>query len=266
MTGVIKRSNIQSLEDEIAALEAEQGVVDEEKVEQEAASTEQVETKQEVTLSKEEETFKKRYGDLRRLSQQQADEIKRLKEATPAQATAAPTTAAEAKKWAEANPAAAAVIKALALEEVTKTYDPSVKELDSFRKEVETERAQGRILKVHPDFSEITASDEFHTWAESQPARVQDLIYDGGADDVIWALSAYKAQAKNAKYDPDKEAAKAVVKKGSTATPKDDGNKTYVKESDVEKMSATEYAEKEDLITAAMREGRFVYDRSGAAR
>jgi hypothetical protein len=265
MTGIVKRSNVQSLEEEIASLEAEQGVLDEEGVVTKEETPPQENKQGDIPLGKEEETFKKRYGDLRRLSQQQAEKIKELEKA-PAKASQTPTTANEAKKWAEANPAAAAVIKALALEELKSNFDPSVKELDSFKKEVETERAQNKILKVHSDFTEVTTSDEFHTWANNQPTRVQDLIFDGDADDVIWAISAYKEQAKNAKRNPDKEAAQAIVKKSSTPTPKDDGNKTYMKESDIERMTANEYAEKEAEILVAQREGRLIYDRSGAAR
>jgi len=41
---------------------------------------------------------------------------------------------------------------------------------------------------------------------------------------------------------------------------------SYIKESDVQKMSAKEYERKSDSIMEAIRSGKFIYDVSGSAR
>ena len=43
-------------------------------------------------------------------------------------------------------------------------------------------------------------------------------------------------------------------------------NISYIKESDVQKMSAKEYERKSDSIMEAIRSGKFIYDVSGSAR
>lgn len=265
MTQLIQRSNgsIEALEAEIEALEKEAGIINEEVEEEEVVEEKAVEPQ---PLSKEEETFKKRYADLRRLQQKQADELKELKAKLASGKTQElPIDKESAEKWARENPKAASVIRALVLEQMDTKVTPDMDRLKTMQEEVEKEREQARIRKAHPDFDDIVALDEFHTWAESQPKRVQDLIYDGTADDVIWAIGAYKKETSTPTKEHNK-AAEAVVKGGSKTAPKEDSGKTLYRESEVAKMSLTEYAKHEEAISKAIREGRFSYDLSGAAR
>ncbi len=250
--------NIASLEEEIAALEAQEGVVNEEK--QETVQPAPQEPTQPTTP--EEGNWQKRYGDLRKLDQKKADEIKTLRaeiEALKAKPQNSPLNAESVKKWVQENPQAAAVIKALALDEV----GPKFKEVEALQEQVRQDKDRVRVLKAHPDFDEIVNSDEFHSWADKQPKRVQDLIYGSDADDAIWAVGAFKEAT--AKGDNGKNAA-TVIKKGSATEPKGAEGGKYLRESEIEAMSLSEYEKRQDEIAEAQKSGRIIYDLSGAAR
>jgi hypothetical protein len=53
---------------------------------------------------------------------------------------------------------------------------------------------------------------------------------------------------------------------GSKRSQPSERNNDVIYESDVERMSSAEYEKKQDLIIAAIRSGKFVYDKSGHAR
>lgn len=263
MSYVTPRS-IQNLEDEIAELE--KGTTPQEVIEEKPVVEEVVPAGE--TLTKEEETWKKRYSDLRRSSQKQADEVKRLAaEVENLSKTKASeldlSSPEEAAKWAKENPHAASIIRALANEQVVNTA-PKSDDVAAIRNELEKNKQEARILKVHPDFEDITSDDKFHDWAETQTQSVQKLIYEGDAEDVIWALSLYKKEEGSEGTNPKREAAKSVVSKVSSA-PAEGGKKAFT-ESQVQKMSMSEYEKNEVAIQESMRNGSFVYDLSGAAR
>jgi hypothetical protein len=254
MNQILSRS-VQRLEDELKELEVEP------QVEKEEEETEQVEAPSSV-LTKEEETFKKRYSDLRRHNQKILDDLKEAQNRIDQleRSKSGLPSPEEAAAWAKANPKAAAIIRALATEQVS-TIAPKNEELLAIQNELERTKQEAKIKKVHPDFEEITADDKFHDWAETQPEGIQNLVYGGSADDVIWAINQYKKE----KVNPKKEAAKAVVNKGTTVAPENTGKGRFT-ESMVARMSMSEYEKNAAAIQEAMANGTFVYDLSGAAR
>ena len=54
--------------------------------------------------------------------------------------------------------------------------------------------------------------------------------------------------------------------KNSRSKPQENEATTYLKESQVQKMSAQEYEKNSDEIMEAIRSGKFIYDVSGSAR
>lgn len=267
--------SVKKLEDEIAELEKLQAGDtspeeeeedlggEEEEVLQDTPQEDVVEEEEEV-LSKEEASFKKRYSDLRRHNQKVADELKEANEALATlkkqKASAGLPSAEEAESWAKENPKAAAIIRAIALEQNSPTYE----ELSDIKEKLNRKEQEARILKAHPDFEEITAEDEFHDWADKQPERVQSLIYSKDADEVSWAITLYK-DSKGVKPNFKKEAAKSVSTKSNSAEPKTQGKGRFT-ESQVSRMSMQEYETNEDAINKSIKDGTFVYDLSGAAR
>jgi anti-sigma28 factor (negative regulator of flagellin synthesis) len=71
---------------------------------------------------------------------------------------------------------------------------------------------------------------------------------------------------KKDKPKSERAAAKSVSTKDSRSKPQQDETSTYIKESEVQRMSAQEYEKHSDEIMEAIRSGKFVYDVSGSAR
>jgi len=247
------------LEEEIAELEkASSGIIEQTK----EVQYQEPEPKEEV--SQEEETFKKRYGDLRRHSQKQIQDLKneidKLKEGLQNQNNAGLPSNEDLKTWIKENPKAAAIIRGIKAED-----DVPVKELSSVKKEVEKIKQEAKIRKVHPDFDDIVGEDDFHNWANEQPSNVQNLIFHTmDADSIIWAINLYKTTKTSSKTNPSKEVAKAVTKTKSSEAPA--GTKQGFSESQIRAMSDEDFEKNEPAIQASMRDGSFVYDLSGAAR
>ena len=63
-----------------------------------------------------------------------------------------------------------------------------------------------------------------------------------------------------------KKAAASTVTKGTRTSIDAKGVSGQIKESDVSKMSTKEFEERQDEISEAMKNGKFVYDVSGSSR
>lgn len=280
-----KRLRMEEEEKEIARLEAIQKG---EEVEEEAAETE-VEEKQSVEasaeveekeedLSPEERSFKKRYGDLRRHMQEKEkewqDKFSQLENSLKNRNITPPKSDEDIEKWAKKYPDVASIVETIAAkkaQEMFKKADERLQEFDKVQYEAVRTRAENQIRKAHPDFDTLRDSDEFHKWAEAQPKWVQDALYENADDapSVVRVIDLYKVDkglTNNDKKRKVKEAASAVSAKSNRADVDADESSSYIKESDVAKMSASEFEKNADQINTAIRSGKFVYDISGKAR
>ena len=244
-------------------------------VEQEATEPEEAEP-----TTAEEKTFKKRYSDLRRHQQKQAEEFKTELDAMKRQLEQAtkkemklPKSDEDIEQWAADYPDVAAIVETIAMKkaaEQSTALEERMKAIDEMQTSATKEKAEAALMQMHPDFDEIRDSDDFHNWADEQPKWVQDALYDNDNDarSAARAIDLYKADMGISKSKPtkDKDAAKSVSTKNSRSKPQDDGTAAYLKESTVQKMSAQEYEAKSDEIMEAIRSGKFVYDVSGSAR
>ena len=244
-------------------------------VEQEATEPEEAEP-----TNAEEKTFKKRYSDLRRHQQKQAEDFKKEIDALKKQLGDAtqkemqlPKSDEDIEEWAKEYPDVAAIVETIATKkarEQASALEERVKAIDEMQISATKEKAEVELMRMHPDFGEIRDSDDFHDWAEEQPKCVQDALYDNDNDAraAARAIDLYKADKGIGKEKPksNKDAAKSVSTKNSRSTPQKDEASSYLKESDVQKMSAQEYEKNSDEIMEAIRSGKFVYDISGSAR
>ena len=244
-------------------------------VEQESSEPEE-----EEPTNAEEKTFKKRYSDLRRHQQKQAEEFKEEIEKLKSQLNAAtkkemrlPKSDEDLESWAKQYPDVAAIVETIAIKKAKEQADSleeRMKVIDDMQYTAKKEKAEAELMRLHPDFDEIRDSDEFHEWAEEQPKWVQDALYenDNDAKSAARAIDLYKADKgmSSKKSASDKSAAKSVDSRRSRSKPQDDGSGTYMKESQVQKMSPQEYEAKSDEIMEAIRSGKFIYDVSGSAR
>ena len=228
----------------------------------------------------EEKTFKKRYSDLRRHQQKQAEEFKAELDAMKRQLEQAtkkemklPKSDEDIEQWAADYPDVAAIVETIAMKkarEQSSALEERVKFIDEMQLNATKEKAEAALMQMHPDFDEIRDSDDFHNWAEEQPKWVQDALYDNDNDarSAARAIDLYKADMGIAKSKPtkDKDAAKSVSTRNSRSRPQDDESSTYLKESQVQKMSPQQYEKMSDEIMEAIRSGKFIYDVSGSAR
>ena len=243
--------------------------------EQETAEPEEAEP-----TSAEEKTFKKRYSDLRRHQQKQADDFKKEIEALKKQLTDAtskemrlPKSDEDIEQWAADYPDVAAIVETIAMKkarEQSTALEERMKAIDELQTSATKEKAEAELMRIHPDFDEIRESDDFHNWADEQPKWVQDALYDNDNDarSAARAIDLYKADMGITKQKPrsDKDAAKSVSTKNSRSKPQQDESSTFLKESEVQRMSPQEYEKMSDEIMEAIRSGKFIYDVSGSAR
>jgi hypothetical protein len=243
-------------------------------VEQQAEETPQ---KEEPVLTKEEESFKKRYGDLRRHMQDKEQEFKleleklkgQLEKATKNELVL-PKSEQDIAAWAKKYPDVAGIIEAIAdkkAQERSSDIDKRLKEVEELRSQAKRDKAEAELMSLHPDYADIRSDDAFHTWAESQPKWVQDALYENVDDarSVARVIDLYKADkgiAKQKTTSSDKAAASSVNAR-TRNTPEADETKTYFRESQVNKMSTREYEKNADAIMDAIRSGKFIYDVSG---
>ena len=258
---------------------------DEEELEQlkkeHAGEAEEVEAEEAEPTSAEEKTFKKRYSDLRRHQQKQAEEFKAELAAMKSQLEKAtkkemklPKSDEDIETWAAEYPDVAAIVETIAMKkaaEQSTALEERMKAIDEMQTSATKEKAEAALMQMHPDFDEIRDSDEFHNWAEEQPKWVQDALYDNDNDarSAARAIDLYKADmgiAEAKKSKSGKDAAKSVTAKNTRNKPQEDESSTYLRESQVEKMSAHEYEKHADEIMEAIRSGKFIYDLSGSAR
>ena len=268
-----KYSNAEKREEEEAELEQmlkeQRGEVEE--------TTEEVE---EEPANAEEKTFKKRYSDLRRHQQKQAEEFKtelaelkrQLADATKKEMKL-PKSDEDIETWAKDYPDVAAIVETIAMKkasEQSSALEERIKAIDEMQMSATKEKAEAELMRLLPDFDEIRDSDEFHEWAESQPKWVQDALYenDNDARSAARAIDLYKADMgiSKKKTTSDKEAAKSVSARNSRSKPQENEEASYLKESEVQRMSAQEYENRSDEIMEAIRSGKFIYDVSGNAR
>jgi hypothetical protein len=272
-----KEEKIKKDEEELKQLLAEQ------KGETEEAKKAEEETKEEESLAPEEKTFKKRYGDLRRHNQEEKQKFEakiaelntQLAVATEAQIKL-PKSEEEISEWAQKYPDVSQIIETIAIkkaDERAKQVEDRVKEAEKIQEQASKEKAEAKLMQLHPDFDEIRNSDDFHDWADNQPNWVQKALYENDSDafSAARAIDLYKADKAKENVGKEKKskttkAASSVATKGSRTAPQTEDTKGAIKESDVQAMSGVEYEKNADKIMEAIQSGKFIYDISGSAR
>jgi hypothetical protein len=229
----------------------------------------------------EERTFKKRYGDLRRHSQKkesemqkQLDDMRQQLTQLTAKEIKLPKSEQELATWAAQYPDVAKIVESIAIKkakEQSAGIEERLKKIDEMEQKTLRERAEGELMRLHPDFDTIKEDDKFHEWVEQQPKWVQNALYENDNDAIsaARAIDLYKAdmgiRTPKAK-DSGREAAKEINTRSGRSAPVGENTEGVFYESQVQKMSAEQYEVVEAEIADAMRKGKFVYDISGNAR
>lgn len=253
-------------EQDIAELEKERDKTEEEIAEQQ----------EDESLNAEEKTFKKRYGDLRRHSQQkeenQANKIRQLEaqvESLAKKQMKMPKTEEEVEEWRKQYPDVAGVIETMVLKRLQdkdEEHNKTRQEIDELRHSLARDKAEVELARLHPDYDELRSDPNFHKWVEEQPKWVQDVLYENDTDflGAAKAIDLYKMETQAKPKRNNKGAAEAVNVSRRAQEPGEPGNKWS--ESRVQKLSQREYEKYEQEIEEAVNTGKFDYDISGAAR
>lgn len=259
--------------------EAELKKLTEANVEKPAASEDN--TEDDSNLSAEEKSFKKRYGDLRRHSQQQQlalqkqiDELRTQLTQSTEQQIKLPTNEEDLARWAQTYPDVAKIVETIAIKkakEQTAAMEQRFAALDEQEKLTAREKAELELLKLHPDFDTIRDTEDFHDWADEQPKWVQQALYENDTDAraAARAIDLYKVDRNIGKAKPKKEdtsAAQGIRTRSERSAPSGNDAEGVIYESQVAKMTSKQYEAFEEKIQAAMQSGKFVYDLSGNAR
>lgn len=237
----------------------------------------------EEPTSPEEKSFKKRYGDLRRHSQKQQaelqkqiDELRGQLEKTTKEQIRLPKSEEELSQWASEYPDVAKIVETIAIkkaQEQAKELEERMKKIDQMQYEATKQKAEAELMRLHPDFDKIREQEEFHNWVEDQPPWVQKVLYENETDakSAARVIDLYKVEMgitgtkKRSQKDDDREAARGFAT-GKGSGPDKGAESGYIKESEVDRMSAKEYEKRQDEIVAAIRAGKFIYDVTGPAR
>ena len=260
-----EEAELQQLEEERRSLLQEQKAEEEDKAETES-------------LAPEEKTFKKRYGDLRRHSQQKEEQLKEQIRALETQLSTAtreaiqlPKSDEEISEWSQKYPDVAKIVESIATkkaQELDSTIEKRLELIAEREADANRKRAEAELLQLHPDFDDIRNDEEFHGWVQEQPTWVQQALYENENDarSAARAIDLYKvdrniANKKESVQKADKAAAQAVSSRGqSTVADTKEAQSNQWRESDVAKMRPQEFAKNEEAIMQAIQSGNFIYD------
>ena len=260
-----EEAELQQLEEERRSLLQEQKAEEEDKAETES-------------LAPEEKTFKKRYGDLRRHSQQKEEQLKEQIRALETQLSTAtkeaiqlPKSDEEISEWSQKYPDVAKIVESIATkkaQELDSTIEKRLELIAEREADANRKRAEAELLQLHPDFDDIRNDEEFHGWVQEQPTWVQQALYENENDarSAARAIDLYKvdrniANKKESVQKADKAAAQAVSSRGqNTVADTKEAQSNQWRESDVAKMRPQEFAKNEEAIMQAIQSGNFIYD------
>ena len=218
--------------------------------------------------------YKKRYDDLKKHYDGRVNSFKSREEELLAEIRAnrpkykAPKSAEEIEAFKKEYPDVYGVVETVAhLRSSKETEDlkEEIKQLKELNQTVNKEKAEAKLARMHPDFEQIRESDEFHSWAESQPEAIKGWVYGNAtnAELASRAIDLFKQDTGKSKSKPelsgDLVAASEMVKvKNSKEIGY--GSKKIWTRSQIAAMSQSEFDKNEKAITEAMSEGRVIND------
>jgi len=245
--------------------------------EEEEVAIEATEEAEDKDLTREEKSFKKRYGDLRRhMGEKEAewkDKLETLEKRIKGESVVLPKSDQDIEEWANKYPDVAGIVETIATKKAKEMFslaESRFEELDAKEAEMSRVSAENAIREAHSDFDKLKESDNFHDWVDAQPKWAQDALYENSddPDSVIRIIDLYKIDNNLTKsdYSAKRKAAASAIKKGKKTKVVENDSKGSFTESQIAKMSASEYEKQEEEINNAIRSGKFIYDLSGPAR
>lgn len=217
--------------------------------------------------------YKKRYDDLKRYYDRKLGDWNAKEGDLKAQLQAnrpkytPPKSEEELKVFKEEYPDIYGVVETVSHLQSENQMSSLQEEVESLKKQnnaLAQREAQLELARIHPDFNNIKESDDFHSWADSQPMEIKSWIYENNSDGKL-AARAIDLYKKDRGFGLDKKTEKkaATQNQGADLLVKTNeqvqvpsSNEVVFNRSDIEKMSDAEFMEYEKQILKAQREGR----------
>jgi len=220
----------------------------------------------------EDRVFKKRYDDLKKhydsTINKHKDELKSLRTQLESSTTqfVPPKSKEELEAWRKEYPDVYDMVETIAMNKATtQTADleNKYKDLKLQQEQIAKEKAEVELLKLHPDFNDIRAKDDFHEWAEQQDPTIQSWLYENTSNSKLAAraIDLYKMDrgqstlTKKEEKDVKKEAAKAISKT-KKATDSDIPKKKIWTTTEIGNLKPHQFEKFEKEIDLARLEGR----------
>tara|TARA_R100001530_G_scaffold83109_1_gene57940 strand:+ start:1065 stop:1859 length:795 start_codon:yes stop_codon:yes gene_type:complete len=214
-----------------------------------------------VPLAEPNVNWKKRYDDMRTYHNRYVEKH-RSEEQVPD--LVPPQTLEELDKFKVQYPEVYNSMKAISRLESDgriRSVEDRLEDLQEKEEEAVQTNARAELLRRHPDFDDLTKSDEFNAWLETQPSQITDGVTKNNTD-AAWAarvIDLYKndtgqSKPKSKKSKSDDAAAEIrPTSRGSDPSKKED--RIWTNE-EISRLKPAEFARLEKEIDKANREGR----------
>jgi hypothetical protein len=177
----------------------------------------------------EDRVFKKRYDDLKKHYDSTINKHKeeltslRTQLESSTKQFVPPKSKEELEAWRKEYPDVYDMVETIAMDKATTQtaeLENKYKNIQLQQEQIAKEKAEVELLKLHPDFNDIRAKDDFHEWAEQQDPTIQSWLYENTSNSKLAAraIDLYKMDrgqstlTKKEEKDVKKEAAKAISK------------------------------------------------------
>ena len=235
-------------------------------VPKDTASEEAATPDEERPVNAEEKVFKKRYDDLKRhydsTVNKHKDDVSKLKKQLEdnADKIKLPKTKEEIEAWRTKYPDVYDVIETIAhtkADEKAKKVETGLRELETKQQEVQKDKAEVELAKLHSDYNDIRADEKFHEWVGQQDSTIQGWLYENttNAKLAARAIDLYKMDTGYGKKKSNKlEASKSVT--STSKRDMDTGDKKIWTLTEIAKLRPQQFAKMEKEIDLARQEGR----------
>ena len=223
-------------------------------------------------VNAEDRAFKKRYDDLKKhydsTINKHKEELSSLRgqlESNSKQFTP-PKSKEELEAWKKEYPDVYDMVETIAMNKATTQsaeLESKFKNLQVQQEQIAKEKAQVELIKLHPDFDDIRAKDDFHQWAEEQDPTIQGWLYENTSNAKLAAraIDLYKMDrglsklTRKEEKDLKKDAAKAISKTRKNVE-SDIPKKKIWTATEISKLKPHEFEKYEKDIDLARLEGR----------
>ena len=218
--------------------------------------------------------YKKRYDDLKKHYDGRVNSFKAREDELLAEVKSnrpkykAPKSPEEIAAFKKEYPDVYGVVESVSHLQASKELEDLKGELTSLKQLNQTiskEKAEARLVRMHPDFEEIRESDDFHNWANSQPESIKSWVYGNNADAELAsrAIDLFKQDTGKSKSNQTVSGDTVPASEMIKVTNSKDigyGTKKIFTRSQIAAMSQSEFDKNEKAIEDAQRAGRIVND------